>query len=143
MRRVVIDTNLYIDWLNAGRHEEVLFQRDAVKYLSSVVVLELYAGAFLPRDRRVLRGVVAAFARADRMLVPSGAVWEDAGHVLRALQKSRGPVGTGYPSLVNDVLIALSARSIGATVITGNARDFAAIRGVRPFKLTIVPGIDD
>jgi predicted nucleic acid-binding protein len=139
VRRVVIDTNLYIDWLNEGRHEEVLFQRDAVKYLSTVVLLELYAGAFSPRDRRVLRGIVAAFERADRMLVPSGAVWEDAGHVLRALQTSRGSVGAGYPSLVNDVLIALSARAIGAIVTTSNERDFAAICRVRPFRLAIVP----
>ena len=140
MRRVVIDTNLYIDWLNEGRHEDVLFQRDAVKYLSTVVVLELYAGAFSPRDRRVLRGVVAAFERAERILVPSGAVWQDAGHVLRALKASRGSVGGGYPSLVNDVLIALSARAIGAIVMTSNERDFAAIRRVRPFKLAIVGG---
>jgi predicted nucleic acid-binding protein len=140
VRCVVIDTNLYINWLNEGRHEQVLFQRDAVKYLSAVVVLELYAGAFSPRDRRVLRGVVAAFERAGRMLVPSGAVWEEAGHVLRALQASRGSVGAGYPSLVNDVLIALSARTVGATVMTSNERDFAAIRRVRPFKLAIVPG---
>lgn len=140
MRRVVIDTNLYIDWLNEGRHEDVLFQRDAVKYLSTVVVLELYAGAFSPRDRRVLRSIVAAFARAERLLVPSGTVWEDAGHVLRALQTSRGSVGAGYPSLVNDVLIALSARAIGATVTTSNERDFAAICRVRPFKLAIIQG---
>jgi hypothetical protein len=32
MRRVVIDTNIYIDWLNVGRHEDVVFQRDAVKH---------------------------------------------------------------------------------------------------------------
>ena len=140
MRRVVVDTNLYIDWLNEGRHEDVLFQRDAVKYLSTVVVLELYAGAFSPRDRRVLRGVVSTFERADRMLVPSGAVWEEAGHVLRALQASRGSVRAGYPSLVNDVLIALSARAIGAIVTTSNERDFAAICRVRPFKLAIIPG---
>jgi predicted nucleic acid-binding protein len=140
VRRVVIDTNLYIDWLNEGRHEDVLFQRDAVKYLSTVVVLELYAGAFSSRDRRVLGSIVGAFARAGRMLVPSGPVWEDAGHVLRALQTSRGSVGAGYPSLVNDVLIALSARTIGATVTTSNERDFAAICQVRPFKLVIVPG---
>jgi predicted nucleic acid-binding protein len=140
VRRVVIDTNLYIDWLNEGRHEEVLFQRDAVKYLSTVVVLELYAGAFSPRDRRVLRGIIAAFERADRLVVPSAAVWEDAGHVLRSLRASRGSVGAGYPSLVNDVLIALSARAIGAIVTTSNERDFAAIRRVRPFKLAIIPG---
>jgi predicted nucleic acid-binding protein len=44
----------------------------------------------------------------------------------------------GSPSLVNDVLIALSARAIGATVLTSNARDFAAIREVRSFSLTVV-----
>ena len=87
-----------------------------------------------------MRGVVAAFERTDRILIPTGAVYEDAGHVLRALQASRGYQVAGSPSLVNDVLIALSARSIGATVVTGNARDFAAIREIRPFRLTVVPG---
>lgn len=122
-----------------GRHEDVLFQRDAVKYLSAVVMLELYAGARSPRDRRVIRNVVAAFARASRLLVPSGGVYEDAGHVLRALQQSRGRQVARSGSLVNDVLIALSARSIGATVVTTNALDFAAISEVRSFELTIVP----
>jgi len=62
-----------------------------------------------------------------------------AGHTLRALQESRGYRVAGSPSLVNDVLIALSARAIGATVLTSNARDFAAIREVRSFELTVVP----
>lgn len=139
MRRVVIDTNLYIDWLNVGRHEDVLFARDAVKYLSAVVILELYAGARSPRDRRIVGNVVAAFDRASHLLVPSGMVYEEAGHVLRALQQSRGRQVARSGSLVNDVLIALSARSIGATVVTNNASDFAAIRDVRAFKLTVVP----
>jgi len=79
VRRIVIDTNLYIGLLNAGRHEAALFQRDAVKYLSAVAMLELYAGAFSPRDRRIVRSLVTAFDRAGRILVPSGAVFEDAG----------------------------------------------------------------
>ena len=36
MRRVVIDSNLYRDWLNARRHQSVLFQQDAAKYLSVI-----------------------------------------------------------------------------------------------------------
>lgn len=131
MRRVVIDTNLYIDWINARRHEDLLADRDVVKYLSAIVMLELYAGAFSVRDRRVVDDVVAAFDRRDRILVPSRTIYEEAGHVLRALRP-------GAPSLVNDVLIALSARSLGATVITSNIRDFAAIRAVRPFALVAV-----
>jgi hypothetical protein len=27
MRRIVVDTNLYVEWLNAGGRETVLFQR--------------------------------------------------------------------------------------------------------------------
>lgn len=137
MRRVVIDTNLYIDWLNAGRHEGVLFQRDAVKYLSAVVMLELYAGAISRRDRSVVRKAVMVFKRTNRILVPPGGVYEEAGHVLRALRASRDYRGGGS-SLVNDVLIALSARSIGATVVTSSGRDFAAIRAIRPFKLNVM-----
>jgi hypothetical protein len=38
MRRLVIDTTVYIDWLNAGLHEDVLFQRGTVKHLSAVVL---------------------------------------------------------------------------------------------------------
>ena len=52
MQRVVVDTNIYIDWLNEGRHEGVLFQREAVKHLSAVVLMELLAGAFSTRDRQ-------------------------------------------------------------------------------------------
>src|SRR2546422_215444 len=96
------------------------------------------ARACAPRDRRLVRDVVAAFDRADRILVPSGLVYEDAGHVLRELQVSRGYQVAGSSSLVNDVLIALSARSVGATVVTSNAKDFTAIREIRPFKLTVV-----
>jgi predicted nucleic acid-binding protein len=138
MRRVILDTNLYIDWLNAGRHEAVLFQRDAVKYMSAVVLMELLAGAFAARDRKLLSGLTATFTKVGRILTPSAAVYEEAGDVLRRLQTSGGSNLARASSLVNDVLIALSARSIGATVITQNERDFFAIQGIRPFKLAVV-----
>ena len=136
MRRLVIDTNVYIDWLNAGHHETVLFRGDAVKHLSTVVVLELTAGAFTARDARLVRQLVSAF-QANRILVPTAAAYEDAGHVLRILQL-QGHRIPGAHSLVNDVLIALSARSIGATVVTQNERDFRAIQLARHFELEIV-----
>ena len=138
MRRIVVDTNLYVDWLNARQHESVLFQRDAVKYLSAVVVLELRAGAFSTRDRRLLDRMVAPFAKAGRILLPTVRVYEEAGNVLSRLQAARGYDRAGAAALVNDVLIALSARSIGATVITQNASDFRVIQTVRPFQLEIV-----
>lgn len=139
MERVVIDTNIYVDWLNEGQHEVVLFQREAVKYLSAVVLMELSAGAFSTRDRRLVREVTSAFAKVGRILVPTVTIYEEAGDVLRRLQESRGYTVASAYGLANDVLIALSARSIGATVITRNERDFVAIQTIRPFKLALAP----
>ena len=139
MERVVIDTNVYIDWLNEGQHEAVLFQRDVVKYLSAVVLMELSSGAFSVRDRRLVQEVISAFAKVDRILLPTVTIYEEAGDVLRRLQESRGYTVASAYGLVNDVLIALSARSIGATVITQNERDFVAIQTIRPFKLALAP----
>jgi predicted nucleic acid-binding protein len=140
MRRVVIDTNVYVDWINRGQHEELLFQPETVKYLSAVVLMELRAGALSPRDRRLLQRLETAFERAGRILAPSRTVFADAGDALRRLQTDRGYHLGGSHSIANDVLITLSARSIGATVITQNERDYRAIRAVRPFRLLVVKG---
>jgi len=137
MRRLVIDTNIYIDWFNAGRHEDILFQRNAVKHLSAVVLMELRAGAFSSADRRLVRRVASAFEKAGRILAPSRNVFDEAGDALRRLHERGFRIETSH-SIVNDVLIALSARSIGATVVTQNERDFKAIRAVRPFELRVV-----
>ena len=135
---MVIDTNVYIDWLNKGRHEDVLFQHDAVKYLSAVVLMELRAGAVLRADQRVVQRLETAFERAGRILAPSRALFAEAGDTLRRLQIEAGYSIGGSRSIANDVLIALSARSIGATVVTQNERDYRAIERVRSFRLTIV-----
>jgi predicted nucleic acid-binding protein len=138
MRRLVIDTNIYIDWFNAGLHEEILFQRETVKHLSAVVLMELRAGAFSSSDHRLVQRVERAFAKAGRILVPSRAVFAEAGDALRRLQADRGfRIETSH-WIVADALIALSARSIGATVVTQNERHYRAIRAVRPFQLLIV-----
>ena len=138
MRRLVIDTNIYIDWFNAGRHEDVLFQRDGVKHLSAVVLMELRAGARSARDRRLVERVESAFQKAGRVLVPSRAVFTEAGDALRRLHTNRSYRIETSHSIVNDVLIALSARSIGATVVTQNEGDYRAIQSVSSFRLLVV-----
>ena len=139
MRRLVIDTNVYVDWINAGRHGDVLFEAGAVKYLSAVVLMELRAGAFAASDRRLVRRLQAAFEKAGRILVPTGAVFDEAGETLRRLQAERGYDLAASHSIANDVLIALSARACGAVVVTQNERDFRAIQAIRPFALEVVP----
>jgi len=138
MRRLILDTNLYIDWFNTGAHEPLLFQSDAVKIMSTVVMMELLAGAHAVRDRTRLHDLFRTFRKLGRLLVPSAEVYEDAGGVLRQLQAVHGYRLRQAHSLTNDVLIALSARAVGGTVVTQNQRDFLAIQSIRPFKLSLV-----
>jgi len=90
MQRVVIDTNIYIDWLNEGRYEDIIFQRDAVKHLSAVVLMELLAGAFSTRDRKLIRDITLPFAKANRIVTPTVSIYEETGDVLRRLQRLHG-----------------------------------------------------
>jgi predicted nucleic acid-binding protein len=139
MRRLLIDTNLYIDWLNTGEYESFLFQPDAVKFMSAVVMMELLAGAHSVQDRTRLQDLFRTFAKLGRIVTPSAGTYQEAGEVLRRLQPVHGYQLRQLHSLSNDVLIALSARTIGGTVVTRNKRDFLAIQSIRAFKLSLVP----
>jgi len=138
MRRLIVDTNLYIDWLNAGKHEPIFFQTDAVKFMSAVVMMELLAGARAAHDRIRLHDLFTTFTKLDRIITPSLANYQEAGNVLRQLQTVHGYHLQKSRSLANDVLIALSARTVGGTVVTQNKQDFLAIQSIRSFKLSLV-----
>ena len=78
--------------------------------------MELPAGATLTEDRRAIQRIVSTFAGARRILVPSATVFAEAEDVRRQLRMKRGFNIGNTRSIVNDVLIALSARSIGASI---------------------------
>ena len=59
MKKIVLDTNVYIDWLNRGLHETVMLGPGLVRYLSAVVVMELRAGV----SHRASRDAVDALTR--------------------------------------------------------------------------------
>ena len=135
MKTVVLDTNVYVDWLARRDHEELVLGGATRRHMSAVVAMELRVGARTLPGRRAVARVLATFARSGRVLVPTKAVWNAAGDVLQRL--SDAGVEIRRASLSHDVLIALSARSIGATVVTQD-RDFEVIRRVVPFELQLV-----
>jgi hypothetical protein len=55
--------------------------------------------------------------------------------VLEKTPQLRSKLASG---LLNDILIALSARSIGARVVTGNGQNFRLIQQFRVFALEII-----
>lgn len=136
----VIDTNLYV---YAERDPEVRvalrgFLRDVSErvVVSTVVLHELLAGAAAPKTRAAIeRAVLAPFARRLRLVETSAAVWREAAAITRALRADGGYAGSlALPSFHRDVLIAASVRSVGATLITTNAKDFDLIAKVYGFR---------
>ncbi len=138
MERVIFDTDLYIDWLQEGLREELLLARTFLRHMSAVVLLELRAGAFTPAAIRAVEDLFNTFSRTRRLLTPTPEPFHHAGAVLATLQRRLGYDLKKRTRLVNDCLIALSSRQIGAAVFTHNARDFEVIRRITPFKLVVV-----
>lgn len=134
-RKVVLDTNLYIGWLNAGLHANAMIGPGLVRYLSAVVTMELRVGAATLPARRAVDRLVRGYDAGGRHVAPARAVFDSAGRTLRMLKETGREIRLG--SLVGDVLIAHTARSIGATVLTAD-RDFEAIRSVLDFELEMV-----
>src|SRR5262249_25896336 len=108
-------------------------------HLSAVVLMELRAGASSNADRRLVDRIESPFVKARRILVPSHGVFAEAGEAIRRLRARRGFQMVARGSIVNDVLIALSARSIGATVVTQNAANYLAIQSIAAFRLRVLP----
>jgi predicted nucleic acid-binding protein len=127
LRKLVVDTNIYIGWLNGGLHADWLLGRGWARYLSAVVEMELRVGARTLPARRALDQILTAHLASKRVVSPDAATWDQAGRVLRRLHEAGREIRRS--SLFGDVLIALSARSIGACVVT-NDDDFDAIADV-------------
>lgn len=138
MEKVLVDTNVWIDWLNAGAHEDLLLKRGIVKFLSTVVTMELHAGVHHPRDGRLVTQLVDGFRRVRRLVVPGAESYLEAGRVLARLQREEGLEPRAAVGLVQDVLLATQARHLGATLLTANARHFTLIQRHYRFPLALL-----
>jgi predicted nucleic acid-binding protein len=136
VRKALLDTNLWVDWIRQGLHADLASGRGIERHLSAVVLMELHAGARTRSGRRNVEQLERIFSSAGRIVAPSPPTFARAGAVLARLHAAGREVRRA--SLVNDVLIALTAREIGATVFTADAGDFAAIAAVADFDYVVV-----
>ena len=72
-----------------------------------------------------------------RILAPTANNWLESGHLLAKIREDTGFEPRKLRDLHFDVLIALTARSHGARLITSNRADFELIREYRDFKLEV------
>lgn len=104
--------------------------------LSAVVAHELLVGARTPsRQRDLARGLLEPFRSRRRLHTPGFPTWELAADIDRRLRAVGGyEASLAQRSFGNDILIAATARELGATIITRNVGDFGLISQVLSLK---------
>lgn len=127
----IIDTSVYIDNLRSRRFEKELVDLKFVVRCSAVVLAELWRGA---RSRETVR-FVDYLARNFRIIAPNEREWAESGKIVGRLVGGKGYDIHKAREIHFDVLIAMTARKIGAYLITCDADDFNAIREVMEFNL--------
>ena len=123
MRWAIIDTSVYIDHWERGLHDEALVavRKAFIVRQSSIVLSELRRGARTPEARDL---VDTLFRLARIQWAPTAADWWEAGLVIRKIGGGQHWDRHKRQTVQNDVLIGLTARRYGATIVTANRSDF-------------------
>jgi predicted nucleic acid-binding protein len=129
----LFDTSVLIDQWRTNRHAQRIASLDIPVRSSSVVLAELWRGATLAAERKVLSEIEGNYP----ILVPTEKNWLESGQILAKLRADHGFEPHKLRDLHFDVLIALTARAHGARLITSNRGDFELIRTYRAFKLEV------
>jgi len=130
---VIIDTSIFIDHLRTGCHQQRIESLTGLIRMSSVVLAELWRGATKPSEREFLR----ALEENHPILTPTENNWLESGRLLRQIYADRGFTPDKLRDLHFDLLIALTARSHGARLITSDCADFELINAYRKLQIEI------
>ncbi|MGA2374421.1 MAG: PIN domain-containing protein [Candidatus Sulfotelmatobacter sp.] len=130
---VIFDTSVLVDEVRTGRHRESIASVGGLVRTSSVVLAELMRGVIGQAESKFLRSL----ARHYPILTPTQENWLESGEILADIRADRGFDPHKLRDLHFDVLIALTARSHGARLITANRTDFELINRYREIKLEV------
>jgi predicted nucleic acid-binding protein len=136
----LLDSNVYIAGFNDpafGAAFRAFHQQHLPRILlSAVVAHELLVGARDRHAERALRrAIIEPFRARGRIHVPGVGTWEHAAELDRRL-RALGGFGASLAkrSFANDLLIAVSARETGATIVTRNLADFELVGRVADIR---------
>jgi len=136
--RYIFDTNIYIQcMLNrefAIQHAKSYASYLPATFVSSVVAQELLVGCTDELATRRAQNFLSPFERVGRIVNPAYEDWKETARIVVRIGVRRKDLRSKKIALINDVMIALSCRRIGATLVTLNSQDFETIRGFIPFR---------
>jgi predicted nucleic acid-binding protein len=145
--KYLLDTSVYIEGARSEpgrvRFRSAFSPLLLATFLSAVVAYELQASAADGRTAALVRDFTRPMERTGRVVSPTFDDWMMAAEVVTGIrQKDRG-WRSKLPALLNDILIALCARRIGALMITHNREDFRLIRRHVGFSLRVLEPAGD
>lgn len=130
---ILFDTSVLVDELRTGRHRMRIESVNGLLRTSSVVLAELLRGARGPAEHKFLR----ALSKNHPVLTPTKKNWLDSGELLAKIRADEGFESHKLRDLHFDVLIALTACSYGARLVTTNKTDFELINRYREIRLEV------
>ena len=129
--KILFDTNVYISFIRNRSHSLELQRHGTVKYLSAVVLMELWAGAKSKKAKKLIHQLQKPYVSAGRIVMPGVNNYIAMGQIFSDLP-------TRYDTLVknagflNDLQIAFAAISIGALLYTEDKTHYQIIKGRIP-----------
>ena len=129
--KCMFDTNVYISFIRDRSHSTELQRRGTVKYLSAIVLTELWAGTKAKKAKKLINQLQKPYVRAGRVVtlgasnfIAMGQFFADLPSQFDTLAKNAG--------FVNDVHLAFTTLSIGALLYTEDKTHFQIIKSRMP-----------
>lgn len=134
--KAVPDTSFLIEHFRKGTVQDTFLALNRYYHItfSSVVLMELLAGAYDKKEQRLIEQIQNNFT----VITPTQRQWHTSGKIMLKLRKDKKTDPLRIKGLVADILIAASVRDIGAVLITKNDKDFRLVKEVFDFKYLAV-----
>jgi len=140
--KYLLDTNVYLGAFRSAQRRaqfrQTFFPLLPTTFLSAVVAYELHVNAQDIRTRSLLQEFILPMEHTGRVVNPTFEDWTEAAAIVTTIGKKDRGWRSKLAALLNDILIALCARKIGATLLTYNKNDFQLIRRHKDFSLRIL-----
>jgi len=124
----LLDTNARIAFMKSQPPSvKITLLKQSVESVGSSVIslYELYYGVSKSMRRKQSAETLAAFARYVQAYPWTADCAKEAGRIRAGLERRGKPIGP------HDVLIAAHAKTLGATLVTHNTREFGRIKGLK------------
>lgn len=134
--KAVPDTSFLIEHFRKGTVQEAFLNLTRYYHIafSSVVLMELLAGAYDPKEQKLIDQI----ARNFTVISVTERQWFICGEIMMKLRRDKKIDRERIKGLLADILIAISVRDTGAVLVTKNEKDFKLIREVYEFKYVTV-----